>query len=296
MDFTLSTLGLIGDASSASSSIMLTVSPTLAGGRRRRLSLCSTLASCRATFTNNEGGGTNDDDDGALSGGLDQPPLRKSSLCSGLFEKEESASASKSSGGSSIDTHLDSFLVYLGRSLPVSPLSTRRGGGSDRKKLFSSGEDDDDDDDDTASTVSTATATSVDEDDSSCNGSVSSERASSSGRPARGVQFCDPLVTAVYTRPLTTSQDKYYLHYNEHDYVDFKLDYLYGGTGRRSTPSNYYYKRTVRRVQFERDVVTTVHPVLDAKQRQNCDLYYSERELQTFLDDFVASLSSFSKR
>jgi hypothetical protein len=143
-------------------------------------------------------------------------------------------------------------------------------------------------DDDTASTMSTATATSVDEDDSSCNGDAFFQTVPSCHR----VIFCEPLVTAVYTRPYTTRQDKYYLYYSEHDYLDFKLDYLYGGTARIATPSSYYYKRSARRVQFEREVVTTVHPVLDTKQREDCDLYYSESELQSFLDDFVASLSS----
>jgi hypothetical protein len=87
---------------------------------------------------------------------------------------------------------------------------------------------------------------------------------SSSSEDEKMVTFCDPLVTAVYTRPVTTKEDKYYLHYSHHDYVDFKVEYM---TGRQRN----------RRVSFARE--TQVHQVqpVDAEKKA---LYYSEAELQ----------------
>jgi hypothetical protein len=87
---------------------------------------------------------------------------------------------------------------------------------------------------------------------------------SSSSEDEKMVTFCDPLVTAVYTRPMTTKEDKYYLHYSQHDYVDFKVEYM---TGRQRN----------RRVSFARETqVHQVQPVAGEKKA----LYYSEAELQ----------------
>ena len=105
-------------------------------------------------------------------------------------------------------------------------------------------------DDDTASTQSTSTV---------------SEEEDSLGFTTQRVSFAEPLVTAVYTRPATTKEDKYYLHYNEHDYVDFKVEYITG-------------KERCRKVSFEREVVSTVHSVAPLLNHE--DLYYSEKELQ----------------
>jgi hypothetical protein len=145
-----------------------------------------------------------------------------------------------------------------------------------------------DNDDDTASTVS-STSVEDEEDEAdvsslslSCSSaSLSSITSSSSER--RRVSFAYPLVTAIHYRPLCTEDDKYYLHYSEHDYIDFKLDYLTKG-------NSPLVRKTPRKVGFARDVVTSTHTVLGMQERQQLPLYYNEEELQQFLDDFVASL------
>ena len=81
----------------------------------------------------------------------------------------------------------------------------------------------DDDDDETASTV--------DMDEDIYEFSVSSRRnaTGSDSHPwrqsRRRVSFGKELVTAVYTRPRTTIEDRYCLYYDEYDYMDFKSDY-----------------------------------------------------------------------
>jgi hypothetical protein len=153
----------------------------------------------------------------------------------------------------------------------------------------------DDDDDETASTVD------MDEDEFPVS-------ASSSRR--KTVQFERELVTAVYTRPRTTEEDKYYLHYDEYDYMDFKLEYrddllqeqrqkLEQSSKSRAVSQQRRatnYRRSPRKVSFKRDVVDSVHPVMDRDQRNKIlsDLFYTEEEMRTFLDEFVASLQKQS--
>lgn len=184
----------------------------------------------------------------------------------------------------------------------------------------------DDSDDDTASTVD------MDDDDedefpiSPCPSPHTSTRSPSSflrrrniskkySDPStrRSVRFEDEIVTSVYTRPTTTKDDKYYLHYDEYDYMDFKLEYrddLLQASGRRtsstlrrrssnnSNSSLYYRKSGSRKVSFKRDVVDSIHPVLDLKSRQkiHSDLFYSQNEMRTFLDEFVTSLQQDNKQ
>ena len=72
------------------------------------------------------------------------------------------------------------------------------------------------DDDDTASTVSVSTSSdSLDEEDD-CDFSN-----------RKSVSFSYPLVTKIHTRPTTTFEDKYYLHYSDLDYLDFKIGLPY---------------------------------------------------------------------
>lgn len=132
--------------------------------------------------------------------------------------------------------HRDSFLVYLEQAYNIKSSEFKFTTKASCR------------DDDTASTLSTTT----DGDDSL--------------GFTKSVSFAEPLVTAVITRPLTTKEDKYYLHYNEHDYVDFKIEFLTG-------------KERCRRVSFEREVVQEVHQV-ESLAKHSDDLYYSESELQ----------------
>merc|ERR1712176_502184 len=118
----------------------------------------------------------------------------------------------------------------------------------------------------------------------------------------RTVHFDKNLVTAVYTRPRTTKDDKYYLYYDEYDYMDFKLEYRddllqeqQQSTGIRQ-PRSLNYRRSPRKVSFKRDVVDSVHPVMDRDQRNEIqsDLFYTEDEMRSFLDEFVESLQNQS--
>ena len=156
---------------------------------------------------------------------------------------------------------------------------------------------DDNDDDDTASTVD------MYEDEFQV-------AASSSTSSKRSVRFETELVTAVYTRPRTTKDDKYYLHYDEYDYMDFKLEYRDELLKQRrrqqrqeqsssthfnrnnNTQSSCPYRRSPRKVSFKREVVESVHPVMDRTQRKEIqnDLFYTEEEMRAFLDEFVVSL------
>jgi len=138
--------------------------------------------------------------------------------------------------------HRDSLLVYLEQAASV--LSFQKG-----KQL-------EEDDDDTATTVSFCSA-------------------SSSGEKLR-VSFLEPLVTEVHYRPRTTRVEKYFLHYNEHDYVDFKREYM---TGRARN----------RKVSFKCEDATVHQLPPPAASKQ--DLFYSEGDLRGFLDDFVQSLN-----
>lgn len=138
----------------------------------------------------------------------------------------------------------DSFLVYLEQSyaLNLSEQLQKQQHHHQHKE-----------DDDTASTLSTSTSTDDDDDCSSF---------------GKMVTFAEDLVTAVHTRPFTSREDKYYLHYSEHDYVDFKVEYV---TGRTRT----------RQVSFAHQVVSQETIVPPPLQEHKQHLYYSESELQT---------------
>eukprot|EP00536_Pseudo-nitzschia_multiseries_P015235 jgi/Psemu1/217261/e_gw1.843.12.1 len=155
-----------------------------------------------------------------------------------------------------------------------------------------------DDDDETASTVD------MDEDEFQVAASSSIRRPSEKGRT---VKFEEDLVTAVYTRPRTTKDDKYYLHYDEYDYMDFKLEYrdeLIQQRHREKDITNNCksrlpcYRRSPRKVSFKREVVESVHPVMDRSQRKEIqkDLFYTEEEMRSFLDEFVISLQKQQHR
>jgi len=169
--------------------------------------------------------------------------------------------------------------------------------------------DDDDDDDDTASTFDM-----MDCDDEYPISPCSSFRKVHSPIPPlerRNVHFPEQLVTHIFTRPFTTQEDKYYLHYDEHDFMDFKLQYradILGANGnrrqsRRSSlgsseqPPMYYRKSGSQRVSFKREVVASIHPVMDlpARKKIQQDLFYTEQEMRQFLDDFVISLQQLGQ-
>ena len=94
-----------------------------------------------------------------------------------------------------------------------------------------------------------------------------------------GVTFADPVVTEVHTRPYTARLEKRALYYCEQDYLEFKRDYFYGSS--RDTL-----------VKFTETVVSHVWTV--PRHEEASEMYYTEAELQRFLDEFVASLDKGS--
>ena len=125
-------------------------------------------------------------------------------------------------------------------------------------------------DDETASTVSYCTGTdvSMEEEEEEEDLLFSSERSTAAKK--KSVSFAPQLVTHVHTRPATTAADKYYLHYSDVDYLDFKIGFL---TGRDRT----------RKVSFARDVVSKVKDIPDLDPRTKHALFYSEPELQRYV-------------
>jgi hypothetical protein len=134
--------------------------------------------------------------------------------------------------------------------------------------------DEEDDDDETASTVSYSTSTdlSLEEDEEDEVDFLVQQQ-----QPRKSVSFCYPVVTQVRTRPRTTQQDKYYLHYSDVDYLDFKIGFVTG-------------KDRTRKVSFEREVVSSIASIPAVPCHEKEKFYYSEAELQHFLDEFVKSL------
>jgi len=91
--------------------------------------------------------------------------------------------------------------------------------------------------------------------------------------------------------------------------MDFKLQYRADILGvaaangrRRSSSSNespimYYRKSGSKRVSFKRDVIDSIHPVMDLPSRKKIqhDLFYTEHEMRQFLDEFVVSLQQLQQ-
>jgi len=133
-----------------------------------------------------------------------------------------------------------------------------------------SDEIDESDEDETASVVSCSCSSSS---------SQSDDLPPHEGRTTtrRRVSFPDYPVTAVYTRPTTSPEEHYWLHYNSFDYLDFKLSYWTG------------VDRT-RKVSFSQDLVTETQVVTPWSLEEKKVLYYSQQDLQRFLDEFIQSL------
>lgn len=274
MDFTINTL--MGDRDSHDYvNLAMRSCFFLTRANNKKLSLGSTFGE---TKTGNDEESGDKDERHEQQNGDDE-------LCVVSFQKKEAKKSRNKVLGSGLFTfshHRDSVVVYNNqqKSNVKIPLE--------------------DDDDETASTVD------MDEDEFP----VSTSTRRNGSRRQRTVQFEKELVTAVYTRPRTTKEDKYYLHYDEYDYMDFKLEYRddllqeqqqkreqdknssVGNKQRRITN----YRRSPRKVSFKREVVDSVHPVMDRNQRNKIlnDLFYTEEEMRTFLDEFVESLQKQS--
>ena len=152
-------------------------------------------------------------------------------------------------------------------------------------------ETDDDDYDDYSNT-------SVEEEATSCSSSSSSESSNdddddgdvaTTTNAHRTVRFGTPLVTATFTRPVTTTEKKPELYYTEREYREFRRQF--GRSRRRSQPHGTTLATTTATVvQFHVNVVTEIHETCHMLDNPS-ELYYSRTELQGFLDEFVASLA-----
>jgi hypothetical protein len=218
-------------------------------------------------------------------------------------DEEACIKKQKTLGSGLFSNHRNSVLIYKAPSSSSSS-SSQDSGDSDDETASTVDMDDEDDEFPISPCTSPHTSSS-----SSSTGSFLRRRNSSNSDPStrRSVRFEDEIVTSVYTRPTTTKEDKYYLHYDEYDYMDFKLDYrdeILQMNGRRTSRTNsnsnhlYYRKSGSRKVSFKRDVVDSIHPVLDLKSRHaiHSDLFYSQNEMRNFLDEFVTSLQQQSQR
>ena len=271
MDFTLNTI--IGDHECNDyAKLVMRSCFFLTRANNKKLSLGSSFDKKRQRKTESQQHGQQDGDE----------------LCVVSFERKISNRRGNKVLGSGLFTfseHRDSVVVY-----------------EEHQQKRPSKSCDEDDDDETASTVD------MYEDEFPVSTS-STRRNRPQSKLQRRVQFEDELVTAVYTRPRTTKEDKYYLHYDEYDYMDFKLEYrddLLLEQQRKREQSNNSggkpklrvtnYKRSPRKVSFKREVVDSVHLVMDRNQRNKIltDLFYTEEEMRTFLDEFVASLQKQS--
>eukprot|EP00521_Asterionellopsis_glacialis_P013505 CAMPEP_0195294116 /NCGR_PEP_ID=MMETSP0707-20130614/14142_1 /TAXON_ID=33640 /ORGANISM="Asterionellopsis glacialis, Strain CCMP134" /LENGTH=194 /DNA_ID=CAMNT_0040355007 /DNA_START=35 /DNA_END=619 /DNA_ORIENTATION=+ len=103
------------------------------------------------------------------------------------------------------------------------------------------------------------------------------------------VTWSEPLVTEVRERPRTSRNDKSVLYWQERDYIEMRHE---ATASRRRNSSRQTRKpksrRTTRLVKFADCAVTDVWTVPYAENKSQ--LFYTERELQEFLDEFVASL------
>jgi hypothetical protein len=147
------------------------------------------------------------------------------------------------------------------------------------KTLIDRESEEESEEDDTASVVSSSCCSSSSSSSSTLDGCPMSlsRTASTASSSTRRVSFPDQPVTAIYTRPTTTPEEHYWLHYTNFDFIDFKLSYWTG------------VDRT-RKVSFSYDLVTETQLVTPWSQQEKQLLYYSEQDLQRFLDDFVRSL------
>jgi len=91
----------------------------------------------------------------------------------------------------------------------------------------------------------------------------------------RCVSFAENPVTEVNTRPYTTIHEKCKLFYSDWEYVEFRRD-------------AYCYNRREKVVTFSDSVVSNVWIIPTAEDPSS--MYYSETELQSFLDDFLSDL------
>jgi hypothetical protein len=158
---------------------------------------------------------------------------------------------------------------------------------------------DDDDDNNTAETLSSSSSSlsSCDDDDTE-NDSFSSACSSS----LCTVSFAVQVVTEVHYRPKTLPEEKETLYYTDVEYRQFKRDYYYRSTSSSchsssssGSSSSLSQSRRESVVKFSPQLVSSVWTYSDTATLDNKEaMFYSESDLQRFLDEFVASLNQAS--
>jgi hypothetical protein len=145
----------------------------------------------------------------------------------------------------------------------------------------------DDDDDDTVETLSSSSC----EDDSSEDADSFSSTCSSMCT----VSFAAQVVTQVHYRPRTLLEEKATLYYTDVEYRQFKRDYYYNAhSSSHSSGGSSASSRQPRRevvVKFSPQLVSSVWTYSDNTLENKENMFYSESDLQRFLDEFVSSLN-----
>ena len=100
------------------------------------------------------------------------------------------------------------------------------------------------------------------------------DESSISSSAINGVTFADTLVSAVYERPRTSPTERREMFYSASDYRLFRMDFYSG-----KPPKDLAVKFCV---------TPTIHEYESPANHD--ELYYSENDLQKFLDDFLKSL------
>jgi hypothetical protein len=94
------------------------------------------------------------------------------------------------------------------------------------------------------------------------------------------VSFAAQVVTQVHYIPRTLPEEKATLFYTDVEYRQFRKDFCSGGARRGSI------------VKFSPQIVSSVWTYSDTATLDNKEaMFYSESDLQRFLDEFVSSLN-----
>lgn len=156
-------------------------------------------------------------------------------------------------------------------------------------------------DDHTLETVSTDEETEGEMDES-----FTSLSSTSSNNGSNSVSFAEPLVTNVWYRPIVeTMAEKQLLFYSDQDYQAFRLDFVRIQRAAYWRRQGYLRQESLlaecnssprprkKMVQFPQDqVVTQIFEYAQLTTPEDKkDLFYSEQDLERFLDDFVTSLN-----
>mmetsp|Transcript_12764 Transcript_12764/g.18127 ORF Transcript_12764/g.18127 Transcript_12764/m.18127 type:complete len:196 (-) Transcript_12764:439-1026(-) len=140
--------------------------------------------------------------------------------------------------------------------------------------------------DDTTSSSLSSYHGKLDDDDTVSTCSLSDSESQDSSY--KMVTWAEPLVTDVRERPRTSRNDKSMLYWQEQDYIEMRREATLSRRRSSSRQQHQQHQERRRLVKFADCAVTDVWTVPYAENKSQ--LFYTELELQEFLDEFVASL------